>query len=81
MCQAVTRWGVLPGPSSSCTLSPIYDFFGMTVTSTIIGFHPNHDMVSHQIDKPSTYGGHFITRGAGPYRVAPDFRRTSGDPL
>ena len=41
--------GVLPGPSPSLTLLPVYDRLDVTVTSTIAWFHPNHDMVSRLI--------------------------------
>ena len=56
-------WGVLLVPSSSPTLSPIYDGLDVNVTSTVTRFHLSHDMVSRQIDKLSFYGGHSITLG------------------
>ena len=54
-------WGVLPVPSSSPTLSPIYDGLDVNVTSNVTWFHLNHDMVSRRIYKLSFYGGHSIT--------------------
>ena len=55
-------WGVLLVPSSSPTLSPIYDGLHVSVASNITWFHLNHDMVSRRIYKLSFYGGHPITR-------------------
>ena len=52
--------GVLLVPSSSPTLSPIYDGLGVNVTSNIMWFHLNHDMVSRRIYKLSFYGRHSI---------------------
>ena len=54
-------WGVLLVPSSSPTLSPIYDGLDVNVTSNVTWFHLNHGMVSRQIYKLSFYGGHSIT--------------------
>ena len=42
-------WGVLLVPSSSPTLSPIYDGLDVNVTSNVTWFHLNHDMVSRRI--------------------------------
>ena len=42
-------WGVLIVPSSSPTLSPIYDGLDVNVTCTVTWFHLNHDMVSRRI--------------------------------
>ena len=42
-------WGVLLVPSSSPTLSPIYDGVDVNVTSNVTWFHLNHDMVSRRI--------------------------------
>ena len=56
-------WGVLLVPSSSPTLSPIYDGVDVNVTSHVTWFHLNHDMVSRRIYKLSFYGGHSITLG------------------
>ena len=55
--------GVLLVPSSSPTLSPIYDGLDVNVTSIVTWFHLNHDMVSRRIYKlpVSFYGGHSIT--------------------
>ena len=38
-------------PSSSPTLSPIYDGLDVNVTSNVTWFHLNHDMVSRRIYK------------------------------
>ena len=54
-------WGVLLVPSSSPTLSPVYDGLDVNVTSNVTWFHLNHDMVSRRIYKLSFYGGHSIT--------------------
>ena len=54
-------WGVLLVPSSSPTLSPIYDGLDVNVTYNVTWFHLNHDMVSRRICKLSFYGGHSIT--------------------
>ena len=51
--------GVLPEPSQSLTLAPIYDGLDMTVTSTVTWFHPNHYMVSCRIYRRSIY--HSVT--------------------
>ena len=56
-------WGVLLIPSSSPTLSPIYDGLEVKVTSNVTWFHLNHNMVSRRIYKLSFYGGHSITQG------------------
>ena len=56
-------WGVLLVPSSSPTLSPIYDGVDLKVTSSVTWIHLNHDMVSRRIYKLSFYGGHSITLG------------------
>ena len=56
--------GVLLVPSSSPTLSPIYDGLDVSVTSNITWFNLNHDMVSCRIYKLSFYGGHSITQMA-----------------
>ena len=53
-------WGVLLVPSSSPTLSPIYDGIDVNVTYNVTWFHLNHDMVSRRIYKLSFYGGHSI---------------------
>ena len=58
-------WGVLLVPSSSPTLSPIYDGLGVNVTSNVTWFHLNHDMVSRRIYELSFYGGHSITSTKG----------------
>ena len=55
-------WGVLLVPSSSPTLSPIYDGLDVNVTSNVTWFHLNHEMVSRRIYKLSFYGEHSITR-------------------
>ena len=50
-------WGVLLVPSSSPTLSAIYDGLDVNVTSNVTWFHVNHDMVSRRIcsiNYPST---------------------------
>ena len=57
-------WGVLLVPSSSPTLSLIYDGLDVNVTSNVTWFHLNHDMVSRRIYKLSFYGGLSITRGS-----------------
>ena len=44
-------WGVLLVPSSSPTLSPIYDGLDVNVTSNVTWFHLNHNMVSRRIYK------------------------------
>ena len=54
-------WGVLLVPSSSLTLWPIYDDLDVNVTSSVMWFHLNHDMVSRRIYKLSFYGGHSVT--------------------
>ena len=54
-------WGVLLVPSSSPTLSLIYDGLDVNVTCNVTWFHLNHDMVSHRIYTLSFYGGHSIT--------------------
>ena len=54
-------WGVLLVPSSSPSLSPIYDGLDVNVTSNVTWFHLDHDMVSHRIYKLSFYGVHSIT--------------------
>ena len=56
-------WGVLLVPSSSPTLSPIYDGVDVNVTSNATWFHLDHDMVSRRIYKLCFYGGHSITKG------------------
>ena len=48
--------GVLLVPSSSPTLSPIYDGLDVSVTSNITSFHLDYDMVSRRIYKLSFYG-------------------------
>ena len=53
---------VLLVPSSSPTLSPIYDALDVSLTSIITWFLLNHDMVSRRIYKLSFYGGHSITK-------------------
>ena len=58
--QGSEMWGVLLVPSSSPTLSPIYDRHDVSVTSNVTWFHLNHDMVSRRSYKLS-YGGHPIT--------------------
>ena len=55
--------GVLLVPSSSPTLSPIYDGHDVNVISNITCFHLNHEIVSRPIYKLSFYGGHSITLG------------------
>ena len=55
-------WGVLLVPSSSPTLSPIFNGLDVNVTSNVTWFHLNHIMVSRRIYKLSFYGGHTITR-------------------
>ena len=60
--------GVLLVPSSSPTLSPIYDDLDVSGTSNefnITWFHLNHDMVSRRIYKLSFYGGRSITPCSG----------------
>ena len=42
-------WGVLLVPSSSPTLSPIYDGLDVNVTSNVTWFHLINDMVSRRI--------------------------------
>ena len=42
-------WSVLLVPSSSPTLSPIYDGLDVNVTSNVTWFHLNHYMVSRRI--------------------------------
>ena len=54
-------WGVLLVPSSSLTLSPIYDGLDVNVISNVTRFHLNHDVVARRIYKLSFYGGHSIT--------------------
>ena len=52
-------WGVLLVPSSSPTLSPIYDGVDVNVTSNVTWFHLDHGMVSRRnlrINYPSTEG-------------------------
>ena len=44
-------WGVLLVPSSSPTLSPIYDGLDVNVASKVTWFHLNHDMASRRIYK------------------------------
>ena len=44
-------WDVLLVPSSSPTLSPIYDGVDVNVTSNVTWFHLNHDMASRRIYK------------------------------
>ena len=56
-------WDVLLVPSSSPTLSPVYDGLDVSVTYNVTWFHLNHDMVSRRIYKLSFYGGHSITSG------------------
>ena len=54
--------GVLLVPSSSPTLSPIYDDgLDVRVTPNITWFYLNHDMASRRIYKLSFYGGHPTT--------------------
>ena len=55
--------GVLLVPSSSRTLSPIYDSLDVNATSNVTWFHLNHYMVSRRIYKLCFYGGHSITVG------------------
>ena len=52
--------GVLLVPSSSPTLSPIYDGLDVNVTSNVTWFHLNDDIVSRRIYKLSFYGGRSI---------------------
>ena len=52
--------GLLLVPSSSPTLSPIYDGLDVSVTSNITWFRLNHDIVSRGIYKLS-YEGRSIT--------------------
>ena len=54
--------GVLLIPSSSPTLSPIYDSLDVSVTSNITRFHLNDDMVTRRIYKLFSYGRHSITK-------------------
>ena len=55
-------WGVLlVVPSSSPTLSPIYDGLDVNVTPSILWLHLNHDTVPRRIYKLSFSGGHSIT--------------------
>ena len=55
-------WGVLLVPSSSPTLSPIYDGLDVNVASNVTWFRLNHDMVSRRIYKQCFfYGGHSTT--------------------
>ena len=54
-------WGVLLVPSSSPTLSPMYDGLDVNVTSNVTWFQLNHDMASRRIYKLPFYGGHSIT--------------------
>ena len=56
-------WGVLLVPSSSPTLSPIYDGLDVNVASNVTWFRLNHDMVSRRMYKLSFYGEHSITLG------------------
>ena len=58
-------WGVLLVPSSSPTLSPVYDGVDVNVTSNVTWFHLNHDMLSRRIYKLSFYGGRSITELCG----------------
>ena len=57
--------GVLLVPSSSPTLSPIYDGLDVNVAYNIIynitWIHLNYDMVSRRFYKVSFYGEHSIT--------------------
>ena len=55
--------GVLLVPSSSPTLPPVYDGLDVSVTSNIMWFHLNHDMISRRIYKLPFYGGYSITLG------------------
>ena len=52
---------VLPGPSPSLIVLPIYIGVNVNVTYTITWFLPNHDMVSRRICTLSMYGEHAIT--------------------
>ena len=52
--------GVLLLPSSSPTLSPIYDDLDVNVTSNITWFHLNPDMASRRIYERPFYGKHYI---------------------
>ena len=52
---------VLLVPSSSPTVSPIYDGLDVNVTSNVTWFHLNHDLVSRRTYKLSFYDGHSIT--------------------
>ena len=56
-------WGVLLVPSSSPTLSPIYDGLDVNVTSNVTWFHLINDMVSRRTYKLSFYGGPSVTLG------------------
>ena len=55
--------GVLLVPSSSPTLSPIYEGLDVSVTSNITRFHLNDGMVSRRIYILCFNGGHSITSG------------------
>ena len=44
-------WGVMLVPSSSPTLSPIYDGLDVNVTCNVTWFHLINDMVSRRIYK------------------------------
>ena len=50
-------------PSSSPTLSLIYDGLDVNVTSSTTWFHINHDMVSCRIYTLSFHKGHSFTLG------------------
>ena len=56
------RGFLLVVPSSSPTLSPIYNGLDVSVISNnVTWFHLNHDMVSSRIYNLSFYGEHSIT--------------------
>ena len=63
--QGSEMWGVLLVPSSSPTLSPIYDRHDVSVTSNVTWFHLNYyslyDMVSRRIYNLSFSGEHSST--------------------
>ena len=70
--------GVLLVPSSSPTLSPIFDGLDVSVTSNITRFHLNHDMVSRRIYKLSFYGEHSIA-AAPPPLLSEEVRGTASN--
>ena len=58
--------GALLVPSSSPTLSPIYDGLGVNVTSNVTWCHLNYGMFSRRIYKLSFYGERSITLPCSP---------------